>query len=149
MENRALGYASLLVDEVEIRFDGEAKCFDPEHAIACVRDIDPTVIHLNQSLGASALDNPAYFASVVLHEAAHVVDFNRDLDLSAFRAFSGSVPEHEVFADCAAQALVWISEGAYLDCPKEGQRLALDILGIESADMTWVGNRVDISVQWR
>lgn len=147
VEDRALGYASLLVDEVEVRFDGQRVC--PDEADACVRDIDPTVIHINQSLGEDALRHPASFAEIVLHEAAHVYDYAHDLDLSAFREFSATVPEHEVFADCAAQALVWVSDGVYLDCPEEGQRLALDILGIESASMTWQGDRVDVSVQWR
>lgn len=147
VEDRALGYASLLVDEVEVRFDGERVC--PDDADACVRDIDPTIIHIDQSLGEDALRHPATFAEIVLHEAAHVYDYAHDLDLSSFRQFSDTVPEHEVFADCAAQALVWVSDGVYLDCPEDGQRLALDLLGIESAEMTWVGNRVDVSVQWR
>lgn len=147
VEDRAIGYASLLVDEVEVRFDGERVC--PADADACVRDIDPTVIHIDQSIGEDALRHPASFAEIVLHEAAHVYDHAHDLDLSSFRQFSDTVPEHEAFADCAAQALVWVSDGVYLDCPEEGQRLALDLLGIESASMTWQGDRVDVSVQWR
>lgn len=85
----------------------------------------------------------------MLHEAAHVYDYAHDLDLSAFREFSDTVPTHEVFAGGVAQALVWVADGAYVDCPEEGHRLALDILGIESSEMTWQGSLVNVSVQWR
>ncbi|WP_156459427.1 hypothetical protein [Microbacterium sp. Leaf436] len=145
VEDRALEHALLLVYEVEIRFDAERVC--PSDADACVRDIDPQIIHLDQSLGEIALDQPGLFVTIVIHEAAHVYDLEHDLDLAPFREFDDIIEPREVFADCAAQAIVLIADPSYLECPEEGRLLALDILGIESVRLGWVGDRISLDVR--
>lgn len=146
VEDRAIEYARLLVgDDVEIRFDGESAC--PDDADGCVNSISPHVIHLHERVGAAAADNPVYLVQVVLHEAAHVLDFEHDLDVEAFRRFSDTVDPTEVFADCVAQGLYVLADPAYLECPAEGRRLALDMLGIESATLGWVGDRITLDLR--
>lgn len=144
VEERAQEYASLLVDEVEIRFDGERVC--GEDSDACVRSIDALVIHIDERVGVEAGDSPVYLVQVVLHEAAHVYDFEHDLN-EAFRGFSDTVDPREVFAECVAQGLYILADPAYLECPDEGRRLALDMLGIKSATLGWVGDHITLDVR--
>lgn len=105
------------------------------------------MIHLHERVGAAAADSPVYFVQITLHEAAHVYDFEHDLDVEAFRKFSDTVDPVEIFAECAAQGLYVLSEPSYLECPEEGRRLALDMLGIESAKLGWVGDRISLTVR--
>lgn len=66
-------------------------------------------------------------AAVTIHEAAHVAEFEFDLDVSAFGAIDAEVSAREAFADCAAAALT-PSPTHYVECPPDWQSHALDVL---------------------
>lgn len=126
--------AQVLGDDPEMRFAVDLRCGEVD-AIGCAPPTHPGVVFLDAEYAEDALWYEV--RSVVFHEAAHVAEQLRGLDVSAFGAIDPEVQANEAFADCVAAALEGV-ETTYIRCPIESQKRALDVLGIDRLARVWL-----------
>jgi len=125
--------AQVLGDDPEIRFVTDLRCGEVD-AIGCASSVHPGVLFLD----AEYVEDAVWYRvrSVTFHEAAHVAEQVRGLDVSAFGEIDPTVQGNEAFADCVAAALEG-AETTYLRCPIEWQERALNLLGIDRLVRVW------------
>lgn len=126
--------AQVFGDDPEVRFVIDLRCGAVD-AIGCAPPGHPGVIVLD----AEYVEDAVWYRvrSVAFHEAAHVAEQLRGLDVSAFGEIDPDVKANEAFADCVAAALEG-AETTYIRCPIAWQERALDLLGIDRLVRVWL-----------
>lgn len=111
---------------IEVRWDADTLC---EDALGCVTSVDHRVIHLAPRWVEYRQEHPEAARAAVIHEAAHVADYERGIDTSPFDDIDEDVPGVEAFADCVAQAVAEIAFYLPKGCPDDLRARALDLIG--------------------